>query len=1121
MTAQFAYQTVQAAGSHSQPILCITDNSHQAYDIVHQLRFFLGAKDETVLFFPDKEVLPYDSFSPHRRINSQRIKSFYRLLHQDYRILVCAVDTLMQRVPPPEYFVNHGILLSKGQQLRRDRFINQLRQAAYNRVEQVQEPGEFALRGSLVDLFPTGALLPYRLDWMDDEIDTIRSFSPQDQRSLERIEVVQILPAYEFPLEAKAKEKFRAKWQQHFSGQDRQHPIYRDLSRDFVPQGLENYLPFFFDELRTLFDYLPEPHLIFSTPDCLRAAESFEDSVQERYHKIKHNPTLQPQQLYLSRGDLTEQLQRKGSNVQQLKMEYNPLPPLEVNFRATNRIARLSEFIARGEPKQILLCLNSLGREELIADWLTKANIPYMQCAGWREFNHGSSPLYLTRADFAGGLWNATENWALITEAELFNERTTRHKTSKSIPPELLIRNLAQLELGELVVHLDYGVGCFQGLKKITHQSYRQEYLSLEYAEKTTLYVPVSNLHLVSRYVGASREERSLDHLGSRKWATHKARAARKVQDTAVQLLDIYAQRAREKGLVCEPPQEDYHAFVARFPYQETPDQRKSIHEITEDMLSAKVMDRLVCGDVGFGKTEVAMRAAYLAAVSGYQVAILVPTTLLAQQHLDTFKERFAHTPFAVDYLTRMTATKSQLKIKKALAQGTMDIVIGTHSLLSKSVAFNRLGLVIIDEEHRFGVRQKEKLKALRHNVEVLSLTATPIPRSLNLALSGLRDISLIASPPKERLAVRTFVSHYDADLVKEAIAREMLRGGQIYYVFNNIAAIERRAKYLEDSFPNIRVGIIHGSMPKHQMEKTMRDFYHNRSDLLVCTTIIENGIDVPNANTLIIERADKFGLAQLHQLRGRVGRRSHQAYAYLLTEGKTAPAANKRLKAISDAQELGLGFTIATYDLEMRGAGEILGDEQSGTVEKIGLELYTHLLERAVYALRNRKTLPNEELHSEVDVCVNAYLPDEYIADVYERLTIYKRISNTKAAGLDDLRAELLDRFGNMPPPVANLFELQQLRLNAQALGISKIKANSHGSGYLLLNTRNNPIIATICQLVRDRPDQLNLTPAGKLRFQFGTDHEARLLSELNRLIALMETSQATGHEESKLAQA
>ena len=1118
MTTQLAYEAARTAGKRAESILFIADNSHQAYDILHQLRFFYGKeKEENILLFPDKEILPYDGFSPHGRINSRRIKAFYRLLNRDYKILIITVDGLMQRVPPTRYFLNQGILLGRGQVLPRERFIHQLEQAAYMRVERVQEPAEFAVRGSLLDMFPSGAPLPYRIDWMDDEIDTIRSFLPQNQRSTEEIESVQILPAHEFPLSAQAKERFRSRWQQRFSGQDRQHPIYKDLSRGFIPQGLENYLPFFFDELNSLFDYLTEPHIIFSTPSYMDAARRFHESIQERYQKVKHNPSLPPQELYLTAREFAQQRKGIKASFRREKQKYGSLPPVEVNFRATNRIENLSSLIAHAKSTRILLCLDSLGREELLTNWLTKTKIQWRKCKDWREFLLISDPLCIVRADFAGGLLNLSEDWALITESELFNERKTHTKTRSSTPPELLIKNFAQLEIGELVVHLDYGVGCFQGLKKLEHEGYCQEYLALEYAEETTLYVPVNQLHLVSRYIGAQREERGLDRLGTQKWAAHKARAARRAQDTAAQLLDIYARRAKEKGLVCQPPKEDYHAFVARFPYQETEDQGKSMNEVIKDMSSNKVMDRLVCGDVGFGKTEIAMRAAYLAARSGYQVAVLVPTTLLAQQHLESFKERFDGTPVRIVSLTRMIGGKEGLKIKKDLAEGKVDIIIGTHSLLSASVQFKCLGLAVIDEEHRFGVRQKERLKALRHSVEVLSLTATPIPRTLNLALSGLRDISLIASPPKDRLAVRTFVSYYDKELIKEAVEREMLRGGQIYYVFNNIAEIDHRADELKKSFPKVRIGVIHGSMPKHLMEKTMRDFHHSRFDLLICTTIIENGIDVPNANTLIIERADKFGLAQLHQLRGRVGRRTHQAYAYLLTEGRAKAAAHKRLHAIRKAEGLGLGFTIASYDLDSRGAGEILGDEQSGSVEKVGLELYTHLLERAVHALMNKKSGDYQEIMSAIELCVNAYLPDEYISDIYERLTIYKRVSNCNEEQLSDLRTELIDRFGDMPSPAVHLFELQTLRLHAQALGISKIKANSRGKGYLLLARAEESLMEILCDLVREKAEQLRLTVDGKLHFYFGTENEARLLSELNNLLVTLGGARRTNKGENK----
>ena len=1096
-SAQLAYQV--ANQTCKEPILVITANSHQAFDLLHQLRFFLGATEREVLLFPDKEVLPYDSFSPHSRINSRRIRAFYRLLNGDYRLVITSVDNLMHRVPPPSYFVNRGIMLKIGQQLEREVFIYQLEQAGYERVEQVREPGELAVRGSLMDIYPTGGLLPYRLDWLDDEIDTIRTFSPQDQRSLEQVESVEFFPAHEFPLTAAAKKNFCIAWQRTFDAEHRRHRIYLDLRQGFTPQGLENYLPFFFSSLDSVFGYLTKPHRVFTTGDCFAAARDFALSVKERYKQASPNPVLPPTELFFTEQELNRSLE--GHMLQVVKDDYGVLPSVEVNFRAHNRISRLKEFITQSNSR-VLLCLNSVGRAELVAEWLQKEEVPYSHINSWEEFINGSASLAMIEAEYSGGLLNLKENWAVITETELFSQSTivSSHK-AKGPPPELLFKNLAQLQKGELVVHVDYGVGCFQGLKQISHSGYSQEYLAVEYDEKAVLYVPVNNLHLISRYIGD--KERGLDSLTSNRWSVHKAKAMRRIQDTAAQLLAIYARRAKERGLVCLPPGADYEEFVSRFPFQETADQQKAVHQVIKDMLSDKVMDRLVCGDVGFGKTEVAMRAAYLAVMSGYQVAVLVPTRLLANQHLETFKERFAATPLRIESLLAAS------RIKGAINEGKIDIVIGTHSLLHKSVQFKKLGLVIIDEEHRFGVRQKERLKALRSNIEVLSLTATPIPRTLNLALSGLRDISLIASPPKERLAVKTFVRRYDRELIKEAISRELLRGGQVYYVFNNIAQIDQCASYLEKLFPNIRLAVIHGKMAKHQMEETMHDFYHNRFDLLVCTTIVENGLDVPNANTLIIERADKFGMAQLHQLRGRVGRRSHQAYAYFLTESHVGEDARKRLDAVSEAQELGLGFTLATYDLEIRGAGEILGDEQSGTVERIGLELYTYLLERTVHALRKHQELDISEMLTEIDLSISAYLPDEYITDVYERLILYKRISSTNEESLKDLRTELIDRFGEIPPPAAQLLELQLMRLKAQELGIRAIKANSQGVGMMMLNSKDHGLIKKVCELVSNQPDRFSLTSDAKLRFRFNTN--TMLVSELHRLLGLLGVGERT----------
>ena len=1061
---QRIYEAIQLlAKAPDQRILLIADDAHQLQAYKKLLEFF-KPKQKT-LVFPDREILPYDKLSPHAGITSARIGAFYRLLNGDYQLLAMTIDTLMQRVAPRSHFVTHGLVLHKGMEMGRAAFIRRLNESGYELCDKVRAVGEYAVRGSLLDLFPSSALLPYRLDWFDNNIEMMRSFSPQDQRSLEDISSINLLPPNEFPLSSAARDQFIQNWQQTFSGEARRSAFYRQFKEGGLPQGTEAYLPLFFHpkKCESIFDYIAAnaPHILLKTPTTDQRAAQFRQYATECYVRRRaSNPedTLPVNTLYLTEEEYKNQLAGSAPDREAIGLSGLGAPPLKPSDGNWDALMRL---IAESNDR-VLIAMHTPERRELIEEQLKDQT--YTKYTDWHQFAESRERLGLIHANIAGGLRDSQAGWTLITESELFAVAAMDYEAEPSAQQQnlqTLIEDLTQIRAGDLLVHLDHGVGIFRGLRNIHSGDTMQEFLCLEYAEETLLYVPVNNLHLILRYAGIDGQHRQPDKLGGKKWRNYKAEAAKRIVDTAAELLTLYAKRASQLGMVTARPDKDYYAFAAAFPYHETTEQRRAIEDVVKDMVSAQSMDRLICGDVGFGKTEVAMRAAYLAAATGYQTALLVPTTLLANQHLASFRERFMGTPIKIAMLTRLSSQASA--IYADLANGSCDIVIGTHALLNDKLRFKNLGLLIIDEEHRFGVRQKEKIKKMRANLDVLSLTATPIPRTLNMAISGLQNISLISSPPKDRLAIKTFICAYDEDLRRDAINRELRRGGQIYYLYNNIPHIPEMVAELQAIFPEATCAAIHGGMPKKQMKEIMDAFYSAAIDILVCTTIIENGIDVPNANTMIVERADRFGLAQLHQLRGRIGRREHQAYAYFLTEGMLSPAARKRLNALAQAQSLGVGFTLAAYDMEIRGVGDILSAEQSGDVQKIGLDLYSRLLETTIRDLRAGKKMADTELltHTEIDIGISALLLDSYVFSPYERLSIYRRLAEAKEAQLDDLRQELEDRFGPLPAETENLFAAQKIKMRAEDLGIIRIKMN-RGGGYLA--TRPNSPAQRAC---------------------------------------------------------
>jgi len=1105
----------ESARAHRGLTLVITRSTADAIRLEQSIRFFLGLPPEEdgatvtadgleLLSLPDWETLPYDLFSPHQDITSRRIRTLHRLPGIQHGVIVVPARTLMHRLPPANYLQGNTLLLETGQSLDIDNWRMQLATAGYRHAENVYEHGEYAVRGSILDIFPMGSNLPYRIDLFDNEVETLRTFDPETQRSIDRMERIELLPAYEFPWHKEARSGFRGRWFEQFPNADKNAPTYQDVTHGITPPGIEYYLPLFFDHTATLFDYLPGSTHVVTAEGLNDAVSHFDAETRNRFEDRRHDrhrPILPPSSLFLQQDELFGHLKAfprvtmtpepaEGSGAVNCASE--ALPDIAMNARAADPAGQLKRFI-KDFAGRVLICAESSGRREALIENLGEHQLQLQGFENWRDFlADDSGTLGITIAPMEQGLVLPGHNLALVTETALFGERVLQRRRREK-PTELNddgYRDLSELRVGSPVVHIDHGVGRYLGLETITVEGESSEFLMLEYAGGSKLYVPVPSLHLISRYAGADTEHAPLHKLGTERWSTAKQKALEKIRDTAAELLDVYARREARKGFAFEDPKEAYRAFAAGFPFEETPDQQVAIQAVFEDMTNEKPMDRLICGDVGFGKTEVAMRAAFLATWSGKQVAVLVPTTLLAQQHYESFRDRFSDTPVNIELLSRFRSTSQTSKALEATESGKADIVIGTHKLLQGDIRFKNLGLVIIDEEHRFGVGQKEKLKALRAEVDMLNLTATPIPRTLNMAMGHLRDLSIIATPPARRLSVKTFVRQRDEPMVKEAILREVLRGGQVYVLHNDVASIEKTAEDLRRLVPEARVGVAHGQMRERQLEQIMSDFYHKRFNVLVCTTIIETGIDIPSANTIIIERADKFGLAQLHQLRGRVGRSHHQAYAYLLTPPPKAITADarKRLEAISEAQDLGAGFMLATHDLEIRGAGELLGDEQSGQIESIGFTLYMQLLDEAVKAIREGRT-PNAELPlshgTEMNLRIPALIPEDYLPDVHNRLMLYKRIASVNNRdALKELQVEMIDRFGLLPEPAKNLVRQTELRLQAEALGIVKVDAGKEWARIEFgSSTPVDPLI--LVKKMQSAPDTYRLEGANSFRFR------------------------------------
>ncbi|TCS39109.1 transcription-repair coupling factor [Paucimonas lemoignei] len=1060
----------------------VVANATDAQRLLAEIRWFSASEESDTVaplrchLLPDWETLPYDAFSPHQDLVSERLATLHEIRSGQCDVMIVPATTALLRMAPPSFLAAYTFFFKQGETLDEAKLKSQLTLAGYSHVAQVMSPGEYSVRGGLIDLFPMGSALPYRLDLFGDTIETIRTFDADTQRSLYPVREVRLLPGREFPMDEAARTAFRGRWREVFEGDPSRSTIYKDIGNGIASAGIEYYLPLFFEHTATLFEYLPEDSAFAMVGDIDAAIKRFWSDTNSRYKFLKadrERPLLEPEKLFLTDEDFFTLVKLHGRWVIQSDPGPSelsaPLPDIAVNRRLDDPITNLRSFLLQTD-KRVLICADSGGRRETLLQYFREHDLTLPASDNYADFLTSSEKLMLGVAPLQAGFQLLADgaNLAFVTETELYAgtaRRAGRRKNESVTQVEAMVRDLSELKIGDPVVHVNHGIGRYMGLVSMDMGDGETEFLHLEYAKESKLYVPVSQLHVISRYSGASPEDAPLHALGSGQWEKARKKAAQQIRDTAAELLNLYARRASRQGHAFEYSAHDYEAFAESFGFEETPDQAAAINAVITDMTSGKPMDRLICGDVGFGKTEVALRAAFVAVMGGKQVALLAPTTLLAEQHAQNFADRFADWPVKIAELSRFRSTKEINQAVKGMAEGTIDIAIGTHKLLSSDMKFARLGLVIIDEEHRFGVRQKEALKSLRAEVDVLTLTATPIPRTLGMALEGLRDFSVIATAPQKRLAIKTFVRSESDSVIREACLRELKRGGQVYFLHNEVETIENRRAMLTELLPEARIAVAHGQMHERDLEKVMRDFVSQRYNILLCTTIIETGIDVPTANTIVMHRADKFGLAQLHQLRGRVGRSHHQAYAYLLVNDVQglSKQAQRRLDAIQQMEELGSGFYLAMHDLEIRGAGEVLGENQSGEMVEIGFQLYSDMLNEAVRSLKNGKEpdlAAPLATTTEINLHVPALMPADYCGDVQERLSIYKRLANCNSAeGIDELQEELIDRFGKMPDSVKALLETHRLRVTARPIGIVKIDA--HAESAVLQFEPNPPIDA------------------------------------------------------------
>ncbi|MDF3345277.1 transcription-repair coupling factor [Acinetobacter pittii] len=1110
----------EIAVQHSSLLVVVARNNQHVAQLESELEFY-GIKPT---IFPDWEILPYDRLSPHQDIVSERLAILSNMPQKG--VLLVSASTLAQRVAPYSWVLGEHFDIRVGQKFDLEQQKLRLVQAGYHLVDTVYDHGEFAVRGSIMDIFASGQDAPIRIDLFDDEIDTLKFFDPETQRTTTTLKSFTVLPAKEFPLK-EARSIFRDRYSELFpTANPKKNPIYQDVLDGIASPGIEFYLPLFFDKTymqsqSTLTTYFPKNCIVITNNDIDTDLTSFWKEVFRRYEDRRHNadqPILPPDELFIAPNNLLSALNQfprmlvSAEAVEEkagaLNLKVEQPPKLPVDPKKEKPFAVVKKYIDEAN-HPVLLVAESAGRRESLRDGLRASlgDIPSLD--SFEQFQKSQFAIAITNAPLDRGLL-LTDQLSVISENQLYEHRVVqrRRKRQQEVSEEFLIRSLTELSIGAPVVHIDHGVGRYAGLITLAIEGQDYEFLQLDYAEEAKVYVPVTNLHLISRYSGGDPDLAPLHKIGTDAWSKAKRKALEQIHDVAAELLHIQARRQSKPGFGFEVDQSLYMQFASGFAYEETLDQANAIEATLYDMQQAKPMDRLVCGDVGFGKTEVAMRAAFVAVQNGKQVAVLVPTTLLAQQHYESFKDRFADWPVRIEVLSRFGSNKTHTKNIEDLAEGKVDIVVGTHKLLQENVQFKDLGLMVVDEEHRFGVRDKERIKALRADVDMLTLTATPIPRTLNMAFSGMRDLSIIATPPARRLAVKTFVQEHTEASIKEAILRELLRGGQVYFLHNEVDTIERAAENIRVLVPEARVAVAHGQMRERELEQVMQQFYHKEYNVLVCSTIIETGIDVPNANTILIERADKLGLAQLHQLRGRVGRSHHQAYAYLLVPliKHLKGDAEKRLDAIQRASTLGAGFMLATEDLEIRGAGELLGEQQSGSMQAIGYSLYMEMLEKATKAIQQGKT-PNFDaplsLTAEINLHIPALIPDEYLGDVHQRLLFYKRISNTDTQEkLDNIRMELIDRFGVPPQSVKHLFSVHQIRLKAEQLGITKIDINTQGGNIEF--SPDTPVQAiSIIQLMQKHPTYYRMEGGQRLKVMVQLEEQEKRIQFINDLLA------------------
>jgi transcription-repair coupling factor (superfamily II helicase) len=1131
LLARFA----QAQAAQQRITAIVTAEPADTQRLEAELPFF--APGLRIAVFPDWETLPYDTFSPHQDLISERLATLWRIRQGEVDVVLMPASTALVRLAPPSFLARYTFHFKQKQKLDEAALKAQLTLAGYTHVSQVVSPGEYAVRGGLIDLFPMGSAVPYRVDLFGDEVDSIRTFDPDTQRSLYPVPEVRLLPGREFPMDEDARTRFRARWREKMEGDPSKVRLYRDIGTGLASGGIEYYLPLFFDQTATIFDYLGEHATLVLHGELDEALQKFWTDTRERHRFLqadRERPILPPEDLFLKPEDFFALCNRHA----QLALRGNeelawarPLPDLSVDRGAPEPLQRLKTQVATTKYR-VLIVAETEGRRESLLELLRDSRIEPPSVSTLSEFQAGDEHFAIAVAPLAQGFfWFEPEGTGsdgqavagttiqFVTETELFATAPTarrRRKQEQVSDVNALIKDLSELKVGDPVVHANHGIGRYVGLKNIDLGDGSSEFLHLEYADKATLYVPVAQLHLIARYTGVSADEAPLHRLGSGQWDKAKRRAAEQVRDTAAELLNLYARRAAREGFAFRFSPHDYEAFAASFGFEETPDQQAAIHAVIQDMVSPQPMDRLVCGDVGFGKTEVALRAAFIAVTGGKQVAILAPTTLLAEQHYQNISDRFGKWPVRVAEISRFRSSKEVKATLAGLADGTVDIVVGTHALIGDKVKFKRLGLLVIDEEHRFGVRHKEAIKAMRAEVDVLTLTATPIPRTLGMALEGLRDLSVIATAPQRRLAIKTFVRTETSGTIREAVLRELKRGGQVYFLHNEVETIQARHDKLVELLPEARIAIAHGQMPERELERVMRDFVAQRYNLLLCSTIIETGIDVPSANTIVMSRADKFGLAQLHQLRGRVGRSHHQAYAYLLVpdvEGLSKAAA-QRLEAIQSMEELGSGFYLAMHDLEIRGAGEVLGDNQSGNMMEVGFQLYNEMLAEAVRSLKmgvEPDLLSPLSATTEINLHAPALLPDAYCGDVHTRLSLYKRLASASTSDqIDAMLEEVTDRFGKLPPQGQTLFDVHRLRVLAKPFGVTKIDAAPR---LMVISFRPNPPVDAmkIIELVQ-KNRHIKLAGNDKLRIERDTPEpkdRAQLIRDVLRALGTPKLAQ------------